>query len=341
MPTSAEDNLVRWDPTSGPMYESHFLKFNLPAEDLALWLRFTVLSGAGGPVFQVWAIAFDAATPSRSFALIEAFPASKVRFERDRLETHYGDCVLTHGSTSGSLDRAGHRLEWDLSWPVPELGLRHFPHASMYTGPLPKTKLLTPVQGTEMCGVVVIDGRRVAVSRAPGMQGHNWGARHAKRWVWVHASGFAEDPTAVFEGVSSKIQLAGIETPMLTMAHLARAGHETITVNGLTEMVRARSTLEDLTWRFRAHSGEQGLEGHFSADPEQFVGLPYPNPDGPGAICLNSKIASGEVRVLEHHGGVWRLGETFTTTRLAALEIGYTGDVPPGLGQDVKVHTDT
>ena len=104
-------------------------------------------------------------------------------------------------------------------------------------------------------------------------------------------------------------------------------------MNGLAEMALSRGDLSwpsesgaaDVVWRFRGSHGDRGLEGHVGALPTAFVGLDYPNPDGSHATCLNSKIASLEVRVLSKRG-VWRLDRTLTARGLAALEIGLRGD---------------
>ncbi len=36
---------------------------------------------------------------------------------------------------------------------------------------------------------VTIDGERIELDAWPGMVGHNWGAEHAERWIWIHGAG--------------------------------------------------------------------------------------------------------------------------------------------------------
>ncbi len=319
-------NLVRWDPTRPGVYESHFFKANLPEEQLALWWRFTILhSRSAAPVFQLWSIVFDLSPAGRSFAVRESFTPAQVRIDRETLETRYGVSTLRHGASEGRLDRAGHTVEWDLQWTIPEHAFHHFPYPAMYTGAVPKTKLSSPVLDGRFSGQVVLDGRRVSFQEAPGMQGHNWGTKNADHWVWVHCNAFRGAPGAVFEAVSSRIALGPVDSPQLTILHFEDAGRRT-TINGPAELVRAQSRLDGLTWRFRNHRGDAGLEGWFGAEADRFVGLPYDNPDGPGVTCLNSKVASGELRLLTRVGGVWRLERVLEADSVAAVEIGTRGD---------------
>ena len=40
-------------------------------------------------------------------------------------------------------------------------------------------------------------GREVRVDRAPGMQGHNWGTRHAELYAWAHCNQWDGDDELV------------------------------------------------------------------------------------------------------------------------------------------------
>ena len=79
----------------------------------------------------------------------------------------------------------------------------------------------------------------------------------------------------------------------------------------------ARGRIAPRSLEIRASNGTARIEGTFSANTDDFVGLHYENPDGAMTYCLNSKIARGDVRLevagrppIEAH------------TQAAALEIG-------------------
>ena len=95
--------------------------------------------------------------------------------------------------------------------------------------------------------------------------------------------------------------------------------------NAPRELLRARGTIAPRSWSFSAESCLARLEGELSAETKDFAGLYYENPDGVMTYCLNSKIASGRLR-LEAKGRP----PLEATTRSAALEIG-TKDASHGI----------
>jgi hypothetical protein len=320
-----QDNLFRWhSDQKGGFYESHFIKVNVPQENAAFWWKFTVLqpiSGTGPARFDVWAIFFDISNPALSCALKETFSSTEAWIVRDRLECRYGQNILEHGRTQGVLN--GERpVEWSVSWETPTVGFRHFPSQRYYTGAFPKTKVVSPVLSSQFRGVAKVGDRKIVLDGARGMQGHNWGSKHADSWAWVHCNLFQEDAHTVFEGVTSRVKVGPLRTPQLTILHLDDGRSDPITVNGIINAVRTSSEVEGLCWRFRGVDGNRALQGVFSAPPERFVGVDYEDPDGTITHCLNSKIADGEVRVLHRDTGVWRLKTAYSTRAGAALEIG-------------------
>lgn len=334
--SSHRDNLLRWDPTiDGGHYESHFIKVNKPEENLALWWKFTVLqplSGLGPARFEVWAIYFDVADPSRSCAAKATFGAGQTHIDRHRLYCDYGGNILEHDRSRGELV-SDHHFRWDIEWEPPEAGFRHFPRADMYDGAFPKTKALSPTLSARISGSVRVDGRQITLDDDPGMQGHNWGKKHAGSWVWTHCNLFEDAGGAVFEAITSRINVGSVSSPQLTILHFDDQEGTSVTINGWLEMVRTSSDLRGLRWRFRGSQGSFGLEGVFHAPAERFVGVNYEDPDGRITHCLNSKVADGELRVLRKDAGIWRLDRSYSTRASAALEIGIKND-PRG----VKIH---
>ena len=62
--------------------------------------------------------------------------------------------------------------------------------AWMYRAPLPRTKLLSPLPGGRASAAAdASDGRTIERRRlARRWSGHNWGAEHAERWIWLHGA---------------------------------------------------------------------------------------------------------------------------------------------------------
>ena len=298
------------------------MKVNLPREQAALWWKFTITQPLQGPArFEVWAIFFDVANPSLNCAAKETFLAADASVATDRLRCAYGENVLEHGHSHGAIG-AETRIEWSIDWGTPEAGFRHFPQERMYDGPFPRAKALSPVLTTAFDGTVRVGKRTLRLAGHRGMQGHNWGEKHADSWVWAHCNLFSDHPGMVFEAVSSRISVGPLSSPRMTILHADDGTNDPITVNGWMGMMRTTSDLDGLHWRFRGQSGNRGLEGVFHAAPERFVGVNYYDPDGRITHCLNSKVAEGELRILHRDRGIWRLHRAMRADASAALEIG-------------------
>ena len=85
--------------------------------------------------------------------------------------------------------------EWNLALSGAGAPLRHLRPGALYRLPFPRTKLEAPVPDGIASGRLVFDGAEVDVVGWRATVGHNWGAEHAERWVWLHAAGSRTSPT--------------------------------------------------------------------------------------------------------------------------------------------------
>lgn len=322
MALQEHDNAVRWRREDrGGHVESFFLKANDPASDRAFWLKFTLLAPVGGrdAVGEVWAILFDG--QAGHLAAKTSLPAEALVLGPGGVGITLGDCVFAPGETRGLLrGQDGTVFRWDLRFDGGRAPLRPFPYPWMYTAPFPKSKSLTPTSDTRYEGTVEAGDRRFEVRGWPGMQGHNWGRSHAERYAWAHCNVFT-DPEgrpvdAVFEGFSARIRLGPVTTPFLTACLLSHGGR-TYAFHRPVEWLRATTRVTYTSWDFTARRGEHRLVGSLYTSAEQMVGLTYHNPTGDHTHCLNSKIASAELRLLRGEDTVLRL----VSARKAALEV--------------------
>ena len=97
----------------------------------------------------------------------------------------------------------------------------------MYRAPLPRTKLASPQPDAVFAGWVEAAGARTEVAGWRGMVGHNWGAEHAERWVWLHAVGFAEAPGAWLDVALGRVRVGRDVTPWVANGALALDGRAT------------------------------------------------------------------------------------------------------------------
>ena len=61
----------------------------------------------------------------------------------------------------------------------------------------------------------MLDGALVDVVGWRATVGHNWGAEHAERWVWLHAAGFEDEPEAWLELAIARIRVGGALSPWI------------------------------------------------------------------------------------------------------------------------------
>ena len=71
---------------------------------------------------------------------------------------------------------------------------------------------------------MVLDGALVDVVGWRATVGHNWGAEHAERWVWLHAAGFEDEPDTWLELAIARVRVGGALTPWIANGAVTHGG---------------------------------------------------------------------------------------------------------------------
>jgi len=108
---------------------------------------------------------------------------------------------------------------------------------------------------------------------------------------------------------------------------------EEIALNNLLQTLRAQGSFRYFEWSFRSETKDVLLEGTIAAPRDAFVGLNYYNPPGGTKQCLNTKIASCELKVVRKRDGRSNAPEILMSGHRAAFEI-LTDD--RGHGVDIR-----
>jgi hypothetical protein len=287
-------------------YESWYLKASHPSEPLGVWIRYTTHHKPGEPERgSLWFTLFG---PEPSAAKVTPGPEALSRGGDQFIRI--GDSVFADGRVTGSaLDAT-----WDLTFEHSEPELRHLPRDWMYSAPVPKTKLVSPFPAARFSGQVQFGDRVVALDGWPGMVGHNWGAQHAERWIWMNGSNFEGhgDDTWVDMAIG-RIKIGPWTTPWIANGMLSLAG-ERHRIGGIE---RARATrIEERPdgARFRLPGADVTIEGTVGAPRERFVGWVYADPDGSEHNTVNCSIATMDlqlnngVHLSTAHGAAYELG---------------------------------
>ena len=271
-------------------YESYFLRVVAPEGGRGLWVRYTVRLAPGTvPTGSLWFTWFDATLPG-PIATKHTVP-EPLAGDDDWVEI--GGSQIGPGRAVGSIDSVKDRpaVSWDLGFEG-EAHLAHLAQPWMYAARLPRTKPLSVHPFARFTGTVVVDGRSIDIVDWPGMVGHNWGAEHAERWIWLHGMAFGDEADDTWiDVVLGRVKVGGWMAPWVASGAISLRG-ERLALGG---MGRTRST--DVSER--AHGagltlpGSNGLEVQVEvwAPRERFVAWTYADPDGHTHDVVNCSVA--------------------------------------------------
>ena len=115
------------------------------------------------------------------------------------------------------------------------------------------------------------------------MVGHNWGAEHAERWVWIQASDLGGNEGDFLDIALGRIKVAGMTTPWVANGCIVLDG-EHHRVGGFrgtygTDIVENRRAPASSRCRARASTSE----GRVERTAEGLRRLDLRGPEGPGA----------------------------------------------------------
>lgn len=282
-------------PAARGCYESWYLKAGDAAGREALWLRYTVHKRPGAPpVGSLWATLFDGEGPHAAKAtpppdaLVAGSGAGA-----DATWLRIGEAAIGARGACGEIPGLA---SWELAFEGGEAPFPYLPAGWMYRAPLPRTKALSLMPGLRVSGTVTVRGRTLRLDRWPGMVGHNWGAEHAERWIWLHGTDFAQQPGAWIDMVIGRIAIAGRLTPWIANGCLSVDGRR----HRLGGIGRVRATsVEELPERaaFQVTGEQVAIRGTVGAPPGDVVGWVYRDPDGGEHHTAHCAIADMSVTV--------------------------------------------
>lgn len=300
-------------PTEAGMYESFYLRAVSPERPVGVWVRCTVHKRPGrAPAGSVWCTVFDASqgAPPGPFMHKETTERLSVP---DAGWIAIGDTSMGPGACEGSCGPAS----WSLRFTSEEPELRHLPHSLLYRTPVPRTKLTSPSPSAVFEGSLQLPGRSLDLSGWRGMVGHNWGAEHAERWIWLHGIAFDGAPSSWLDVAIGRILVGGRMSPWVANGALCLEGRRMrlggLLARGLRVAERPR--------RCSLHiPGERGLsvEAHVEAPEGATAGWRYADPDGGEHDVLNCSVAA--LTLTARHKG--EPAQTLRSPHGAAYELG-------------------
>lgn len=318
---SEKDNLTRWKEGKRGFHEVYYLKWNDPKEEVATWIRYTLLAPLNrNPELSVWAIFFDSRNPNNNRAIKKTYSVRESRIERDFFYFSAGPSAIFQRGARGELKDEKSRFSWEIKFKEENsISLKHFP-LPLYWGEFPKTKFLAPHLATTLSGEFQIDDRQFKLSQVPAHQAHLWGTEQANSWVWGNCNSFSEDPNFCFEGLSAQVKVGKRLTPPMTLLFFYWEG-KMYRFNSPRQWFSNQSQNSLDRWHFEAGSRNLRFVGDFFARTENMVGVRYEDPQGGERFCHNTKIADLKIQILRRQGSNWNSIKTVTASKTAAFEM--------------------
>ena len=297
-------------------YESFYIKAVRPGGGLGAWIRHTVHKRPGEePTGSIWLTLFDAEA--------DAPTATKLTVPASELSVPQGEYIRVDGATFGpggaraEIQTDALTAEWDLRQEDADEPLRHLPYEFLYRAPLPRTKLLSPHPNALWSGGLRIGEREVELDRWPGMVGHNWGAEHAERWVWIQGSGFDGADDGWIDIAAGRIKVGPVTTPWIANGMLSLDG-ERHRLGGLDQIRSTKLSESPTSCDFELGGKGVRVRGRVGSERKNFVAWVYADPAGPEHQTLNCSVSDLELTV-EREG---RPSQRLTVTGAAAYEFG-------------------
>ncbi|MDQ6811980.1 MAG: hypothetical protein M3Z95_08795, partial [Actinomycetota bacterium] len=248
------------------------------------------------PRGSVWCTVFDAQRPG---PFMHKFTTDALRVPPggwiavgDRSEgddpSQREGAILTPERAEGCIGDA----RWALRFAGAEPELRHLPYRWLYRAPLPRTKLTSPMPAASFQGTLALAGRApIELHDWRGMIGHNWGAEHAERWIWLHGVNFREAPEAWLDVGLGRVTVAGRMTPWIASGAFCMDGQRQ-RIGGLR--ARGARVAEGVAGGDLTLTGERGLviDVHVEVPSQSAAGWRYADPDGGEHDVVNCSIAA-------------------------------------------------
>ena len=276
-------------------YESYYIKATRPGGGQAVWLRHTVHKPPDAePTAALWLTLFDSEAPGPR--------ALKATFGAGELSVPDGGYIgidgaqLTPGQATGEIGSGEVKASWDLRFSDEGQPFHHLPYERLYEMPLPRTKFLSPYPSARFDGRVTLGGDEIELSRWPGMIGHNWGAEHAERWVWIQGAFLDGEEPAYFDMAAGRIKVGPLTTPWVANAML-RIGATEHRLGGFDRAFSTKVSEEPANCRFQISGKGVRVRGRVGSEPRNFVAWIYADPKGPEHNTLNCSIADLELEV--------------------------------------------
>ncbi|HEY1833372.1 MAG TPA: hypothetical protein VGG08_02960, partial [Solirubrobacteraceae bacterium] len=186
---------------------------------------------------------------------------------------------------------------WSLSFQTIGAELRHLSPELLYRTALPRTKLTSPSPLASFSGRFSLAGREpIELDGWPGMVGHNWGAEHAERWIWLHGCDFDEAPGDWLDVGIGRLALGGRLTPWAASGAMQIDGRRERLGGLLSRGTRVEESVAGATIELAGRGGLR-VRAEVRVPDGAAAGWRYADPDGGEHDVVNCSVSALELRI--------------------------------------------
>lgn len=316
----SDHNAMRWAGQPGH-YEVWYASLTDRGSGAGAWVRFTMRAPLRGePECSLW---FMAMTPAgERVARKRTLPISALQASENPFRLQIEDAELSDRGSAGQIDDVRWELRWDQGARAGEIV-----HPLLEKARIARTMMVVPHPDLAIEGTIAWGGMEIELSGARGGQTHLWGAKHASRWCWLHASDLEGVDGGArrgdwIEAVSVVTPRAGREVGPSTPVTGVLLG-EPFDAIGPARVLRAKAEIGLERYTLETRNRTRRLRVEVTAPRDTLVGVTYDDPDGEQAWCYNSEVASLSAWVWDRGrggGARWLLRDTLRAPGTAHVE---------------------
>lgn len=301
-------------------FEVYSLRFNDPAQQVALWYRqFLLLRSTDVAEAGLTLVLYDLADPRQNKIYHKTTPLDEARIEDDIFYFSVAGGEFYQKGCHGELQQDGVRLNWELEWSPAERAFRHYPLRIFYKPVWPFAKIVSPNPDIRVSGDLNWGERHWHFDRIPACQTHVWGTHSAESWTWAQVNQFENDEAISFEAVSGRVYLRDRLLPPITLLRIILHGKE----YRLNRPWHWRSNISFPhvdRWHFEATSGGMRFVGEVFVDPKAVTGITYADPDGSARYVYRTESATLRLQIFRRDKNQWILERTYQSLPAMAYE---------------------
>ncbi len=315
---SPEQNRVEWDGRSRGHLEHWIVALNQVNTGAAIRIRYSLMVPLKGKVAT--RVAFTSRVPARaglSVAAAAAFPSDQLSWTEVPFSLEMGPCIMGAGRVTGMLDESGTPVAWDLLFSQITDPLRNLP-GPCYRPEAPGLRVVTPFPFMLIGGKIQIGDHQFFLNGDPGAVTHLWGAGMHEQWIRFHCGSFIRedgDPLPAYvSGYGLRDRFVGrLLLPPRYFGHLVWNEQHVEIIPASPWKARAEGR-----WTWKGIRAGERVTVVVTADPEEWAGDEYPEPDGRVCRVRHSERADCELR-FENDA---RMVQVFRSAAMAHVELG-------------------